>query len=75
LIDFNELTDQECLELVTELMDTRLTVQSVYTRDDNTGYLTHEILVFRCGDMEAISSPALLEHPLMPAPIITGVIH
>lgn len=60
------MSDEKCLKLFGELLATRIQLGTAYISSKETGLLTHQLLVIKCGEMEVQSVPELLAVPLMP---------
>jgi hypothetical protein len=61
-----KMTDQQCMELVLELIATRVKIGLAFASDPETGILTHQILVLTCGETRMQSPPEKMLVPLMP---------
>lgn len=57
--------DEECLEMVLALLD-RVSIATAFVPDD-TGVLTHQIMVIEAGDKRFTSVPQEMEIPLIVA--------
>lgn len=60
----NDLNDQQCLELVLTLLNTRVSVNTVLLQGEGTDNVTHEMIRIECGDYITASNPQELEVPL-----------
>lgn len=65
-MNVSEWSDEQCLEVIGELFAKRVQVGSAYVQDKETGILTHQIMVYECGDLRMRSAPSKLSQPFMP---------
>lgn len=61
------MTDEECLTTFLEFLENRITFNTGFVRDPDTGNLTHQVVQITCGEMATISQPEPLEVILRPA--------
>jgi hypothetical protein len=59
-----DMTDKECLDIFVELFKTRVGIDSAFVIDDDTGYMTHQVLTVVCGEHRVSSAPEPLPFPL-----------
>lgn len=62
-----KMTDEECIQKFLEFLDERITINTAFVRDPETGNLTHQIIQVSCGDLVSLSQPQPLEVILRPA--------
>lgn len=55
------MTDEECLTKFLEFLETRVSINTAFVRDDDTGNITHQIVEVRCGEYVSVSAPQPLE--------------
>lgn len=67
MTDITQLTDEECLKLVLSLLSDRVRIDTVFVRDPDTGFLTHQVISFVCGELITESNPNPMLVPLVPA--------
>jgi hypothetical protein len=63
LSKIDKLTDKKCLEQFLEYLKERVKVGTAYIQDPETKFLTHQMLVFQCGDLETATAPDQLTSP------------
>lgn len=61
------MTDAEALDLVQELLKTRVKLAVAYLVDED-GALTDQLIRLECGELVASSMPEPLPVPLIPSP-------
>lgn len=64
--NIENLTDEQALEVLKQLLASKLKIGMAYVPDPTTGVLTHQILMIKVGDLEMHSGPEKMEVPLMP---------
>ncbi len=62
-----KMTDEECIQKFLEFLDERITINTAFVRDQETGNLTHQVVQVSCGDLVSLSQPQPLEVILRPA--------
>lgn len=62
-----KMNDEECIQKFLEFLDERVTINTAFVRDPETGNLTHQIIQVSCGDLVSLSQPQPLEVILRPA--------
>jgi hypothetical protein len=65
--EWNEYQDYECIQKFLEFLDERITINTAFVRDPETGNLTHQIIEISCGEMVSLSQPQPLDTILRPA--------
>ncbi len=63
----DKMTDEECLQKFIELMEERVTLNTNFVIEQETGHITHQILSVECGEYRSHSQPEPLEVVLRPA--------
>jgi hypothetical protein len=58
-------TDEECLFNLSKFF-TRCHMTTEFVQDNESGYITHELLLVLCGDKVIPSAPIPLDWPLQP---------
>lgn len=62
-----KMTDEECLQKFLEFLEDRVTIDTGFISDPETGNLTHQVIQVSCGDFASLSQPQPLEVVLRPA--------
>lgn len=62
-----KMNDEECIQKFLEFLDERITINTAFVRDQETGNLTHQVVQVSCGDLVSLSQPQPLEVILRPA--------
>lgn len=62
-----KMTDEECIQKFLEFLEDRVTINTGFVRDPETGNLTHQVIQVSCGDLVSLSQPQPLEVILRPA--------
>lgn len=62
-----KMTDEECIQKFLEFLDERITINTAFVLDQETGNLTHQVVQVSCGDLVSLSQPQPLEVILRPA--------
>lgn len=65
-MNLSEMTDEQCMDTFQEFLKERIKLGTAYVTDEETGLLTHQILVIECGDFRAQSEPEQLTYPFQP---------
>jgi len=65
-------TDEECLKQILDLLESRVSIETSFVIDDDTGIVTHQVLKITCGEYVTVSHPEPLEVPLQLAGIVPG---
>lgn len=60
-------SDEDCLDLLIQLLENRISINTGFVPDEDTGILTHQILVLKCGELQSVSQPQELAVPLRSA--------
>lgn len=58
------LSDRECLDLFIKMLEKRVSIETAFVREIDTGRFTHQVLKVSCGDLMTVSEPEELEWPL-----------
>lgn len=66
IMKIKKLNDKQCLELFQELLADRIKIGTAYVTDEQTGVLTHQVLIITAGDVKVQSAPEKLRYPLLP---------
>jgi hypothetical protein len=66
-LKIKKMTDEECIQKFLEFLDERITINTAFVRDQETGNLTHQVVQVSCGDLVSLSQPQPLEVILRPA--------
>lgn len=61
------MTDEECLTTFLQFLDERITLNTGFVREPETGNITHQIVQVECGELVTVSQPEPLEVILRPA--------
>lgn len=56
-----KMNDEECLGKFLEFLETRVSINTGFVRDEETGNITHQIVEVRCGEYVSVSQPQPLE--------------
>jgi hypothetical protein len=62
-----KMTDEECIQKFLEFLEDRVSINTGFVRDPETGNLTHQVIQITCGDLVSLSQPQPLEVILRPA--------
>lgn len=65
-MNLSDMTDEQCMDTFQEFLKERIKLGTAYVNDEETGLLTHQILVIECGDLRAQSEPEQLSYPFKP---------
>jgi hypothetical protein len=67
-------TDEAKLKRFIDLLEDGIELTTGFIPDEDTGYLTHQVIRVSCGEFVTVSQPEPLVFPLTPAPIAeTGI--
>ena len=59
-----KMTDEECLNKFLEFLNERITLNTGFVRDPDSGNITHQVVQISCGDYVTVSQPEPLDIPL-----------
>ena len=59
-----KMTDQQALDKFVEFLSTRISITTGFAETDQDGNFTHQFMRIKCGELELISEPELLDIPL-----------
>lgn len=62
-----KMTDEECLKTFLEFLSERVTINTGFVRDPESGNVTHQVIQITCGEFTTVSQPTPLEVVLRPA--------
>lgn len=65
-MNLSDMTDEQCMDTFQEFLKERIKLGTAYVNDEETGLLTHQILVIECGDLRAQTPPEELSYPFKP---------
>jgi hypothetical protein len=65
-MNLSEMTDEQCMDSFQEFLKERVKLGTAYVTDEETGLLTHQILVIEIGELMAQSTPEELTYPFQP---------
>jgi len=60
----SKMNDEECLTKFLEFLEERVSINTGFIRDPDTGNITHQVLQVSCGDYLSVSQPQPLENVL-----------
>ena len=63
-----KMTDEECIQKFLEFLEDRVTINTGFVRDPETGNLTHQVIQVSCGEFVSVSQPEPIDIVLQPAP-------
>lgn len=66
-MNLKKMTDEQCLTKFIKFLDDRVSIDTIFIQDPDSGVLTHQILKITCGEYATVSQPQPLEVPLTPA--------
>lgn len=67
-------SDEETLKEFLTFLENGIEITTGFIPDEDTGFLTHQVIRITCGEYITVSQPEPLAFPLQPAPIAeTGI--
>lgn len=62
-----KMTDEEVMNTFVEMLSDRVTLNTAFVVDNDSGNITHQIVRISCGELISMSQPEALEVILRPA--------
>jgi len=59
-----KMTDEQALAKFIEFLETRISITTGFAQTEEGGDFTHQFLRIRCGELEVVSQPEVLDIPL-----------
>ena len=59
-----KMTDEQALAKFIEFLDKRVSITTGFAQTEQDGNLTHQFIKMKCGELEVVSQPELLDVPL-----------
>lgn len=59
-----KMTDEQALAKFIEFLETRISITTGFAQTEEGGSFTHQFLRIRCGELEVVSQPEVLDVPL-----------
>lgn len=56
-----KMNDEECLQKFLEFLNERVTLNTGFIADPDTGNITHQVIQISCGDYVTVSQPEPLD--------------
>lgn len=66
-LKISKMSDEDCLKKFLEFLETRVTLDTGFVTDPDTGNITHQVVQISCGEYVTVSHPEPLAIALRPA--------